>query len=256
MKNILAVSYTVDELSEKAGDFARLHELSCVDTDQATSELLLNFTPDFIELRDTTNDSAIHVDFVSGALEHRRKYGGGRGQTIAKAIGMKPGVAPPGIIDATAGLGKDAFVFACLGCPVTLIERSPIVASLVQDAIERATDDEHFKQFLSRGFKLIQGNAVDYFKQLTEGNRPDVIYLDPMYPERKKSALVKKNMQILQKLLGHDEDTQQLLEAALLCARKRVVVKRPKGAECISSIKPDVNYESKKTRYDVYITKT
>ena len=256
MKNILTVGFTSDELEEKAANFAKRHQLSCTDVNQPTSELLLNFTPDFIELRDTTNDSAIHVDFLSGALEHRRKYGGGRGQTIAKAIGMKQGIAPPSIIDATAGLARDSFVFACLGCSVTLIERSPIVASLVADAIERAQDDEHFSQFLKHGFKLIQGSAMDYFTTLTDDDRPDVIYLDPMYPERKKSALVKKNMQLLQKLLGHDDDTEQLLAAARLCARKRVVVKRPKGAEYISTHKPSLSYESKKTRYDVYITKS
>ncbi|MCW8854328.1 MAG: class I SAM-dependent methyltransferase [Gammaproteobacteria bacterium] len=253
MKNNLSVGYSSDELSAEACSFAERHNLACTGTDSASSELLLNFTPDYIELRDLSTNTSIHVDFISGALEHRRKYGGGRGQTIARAIGLKQGTTPPSVIDATAGLGKDAFVFACLGCSVTLLERSPIIGRLVEDAISRASHDEHFNQFIEHGFSLIQGNAIDYLTQLDETRRPEVIYLDPMYPERKKSASVKKNMQILQKLLGHDEDTDQLLDAALGCATKRVVVKRPKGAESLSEKKPSISYESKKTRYDTYI---
>ena len=91
--------------------------------------------------------------------------------------------------------------------------------------------------------------------QLRDEDKPEVIYLDPMYPERKKSAQVKKNMQILQTLLGKDEDTESLLNRALSTAKKRVVVKRPKGAENIPGIKPDICIESKKTRYDVYVIK-
>ena len=253
MKNHLSVSYTSDELSAEACSFAESQHLPCISTDSASAELLLNYTPDYVELRDISTNTAIHVDFISGALEHRRKYGGGRGQTIARAIGLKQGATPPSIIDATAGLGKDAFVFACLGCSVTLLERSPIIARLVDDAINRASHDEHFSQFIKHGFSLIQSNAIDYLRQLDETRRPEVIYLDPMYPERKKSARVKKNMQILQKLLGHDEDTDKLLGAALECATKRVVVKRPKGSESLSAKKPTISYESKKTRYDTYI---
>ena len=255
MKNSLSVGYLSDEQSDEACSFAQHLKLPCISSGAASSELLLNFTPDFIELRDTSSNSAIHVDFISGALQHRRKYGGGRGQTIARAIGFKQGSTAPSLIDATAGLGKDAFVFACLGCPVTLIERSPIIAKLVEDAIQRASDDEDFRRFIDHGFSLIQSNAIEYFTQLDESSRPDVVYLDPMYPERKKSASVKKNMQILQKLLGHDEDTDKLLEAALGCAKKRVVVKRPKGSESLSVHKPDISYQSKKTRYDTYIIK-
>src|SRR5688572_20080391 len=79
----------------------------------------------------------IYADFLTGAAAHRRLHGGGRGQPIARAIGLKPGVKPPSVIDATAGLGRDAFVLACLGCEVTLLERSPTVAALLRDALER-----------------------------------------------------------------------------------------------------------------------
>ncbi|MCW8955547.1 MAG: class I SAM-dependent methyltransferase [Gammaproteobacteria bacterium] len=255
MKNSVSVSYSSSHLQDKARSLARQLGLHCVPASDTDSPLQLNLTDEFIELRDNQAHNAIHVDFIEGSLAHRKQYGGGRGQAIAKAIGLKPGTSPPTIIDATAGLGKDAFVLACLGCPVTMVERSAIVATLVTDAIQRAMDDADFQNLRAHGFDLIQSNARDYLQQLDDAARPDVIYLDPMYPEKKKSALVKKNMQILQKLLGQDEDTDSLLTAALNCARKRVVVKRPKGAIAIAGPKPTMAIDSKKTRYDVYVIK-
>jgi 16S rRNA (guanine1516-N2)-methyltransferase len=254
MKKSLSVTYTSPLQQPRAEAFARQQQLPCMPEQQVDTMLLLRFTDEFVELRDLQAPSAIHVDFIGGSLAHRRKYGGGRGQAIARAIGLKPGTAPPRVLDATAGLGKDAFVLACLGCPLTLVERSPVVALLVDDAIERARDEADFANILATGFQLIKGNALDVLQALGAGQRPEVIYLDPMYPERKKTAQVKKNMQLLQKLLGQDEDTEQLLAKALQCATKRVVVKRPKGAASIPGHRPTTCIESKKTRYDVYVT--
>ena len=253
MKNILCVSYQSDNKRDQAQNFAQLQDLGCVFFDQIDTELALIHTDEFIELRDMLSQTAIHVDFISGALAHRQKYGGGRGQAIAKAIGLKQGASPPAVLDATAGLGKDSFVMACLGCNITMLERSPIICQLVDDAIQRGANDADFNETVKQGFKLINAQATDYIKTLSDDDAPDVIYLDPMYPERKKSAQVKKNMQILQKLLGHDDDTTELIAAALRCAKKRVVVKRPKGADVIGDKKPTVCIESKKTRYDVYV---
>ncbi len=252
MKNCISISTNTPELEEKAQQLASRLALAYVPRSSVNTELVLELTPQHLQLLDLGMQAEIHVDFTTGALAHRKKYGGGRGQTIAKAIGMKKGHIP-NLLDATAGLAKDAFVFACLGCPVTLIERSPVVAALVDDAIERAREDEEFSRFIETGFRLINTDAMHYMNSLKDDERPDVVYLDPMYPERKKSALVKKNMQILQKLLGKDEDSEQLLITALSCARKRVVVKRPKGAETIPGRKPTLSYESKNTRYDVYV---
>lgn len=253
MKDLLSISYSDPNSQNKACEFAQQHQLPCHDLSSAGSNLVLNFSPEYLELRDLSQNTSIHVDFLSGALAHRRQYGGGRGQAIAKAIGLKQGMPIPSVLDATAGLGKDAYILACLGCNITLVERSPFVAELVKDAIDRARDDDTFQDILERGFTLIQSDAIDYMQHLTSNQQPDVVYLDPMYPERKKSAQVKKNMQMLQRLLGHDEDTQRLLDCALSCAKKRVVVKRPKSANNLSEQKPTFVIESKKTRYDIYV---
>jgi 16S rRNA (guanine1516-N2)-methyltransferase len=182
-------------------------------------------------------------------------------------MGLKSGVTPS-ILDATAGLAGDAFVLATLGCPVTLIERSPIIFALIEDAVERASLSDKFQAILKQGFHLINADAKDYIierlaKNNTDtdkknhlftasANPPDVIYIDPMYPERKKSALVKKDMQILQRLHEKDDDASVLLENALLYAKKRVVVKRPIHAETINERTPNTCIKSKKTRYDIY----
>ena len=264
MTTPLSISYTSDITKDQASAFAKKHNYACVNISEVTTPLNLNYSDNYVELRDTEKNISIHIDFISGDLAHRQQYGGGRGQSIAKAIGLKQGTPPPSVLDATAGLAKDAFVLACLGCSMTLLERSPVIVELINDAIERASENENFKSILEKGFKVINQSSIDYLTNLPESDDvidhdviyPDVIYLDPMYPDRKKSASVKKNMQILQKLLGKDEDTQELLNAALDVAKKRVVVKRPKGAENLSELKPTYTVESKKTRYDVYITKT
>lgn len=257
MPNIpISISYTSDDLKQTALNFAKKYDYPCENMAGINASLILNYTNEYVELRDNKKNIAIHINFLSGELAHRQQYGGGRGQSIAKAIGLKQGTPPPTVIDATAGLAKDAFVLASLGCPVTLLERSPIIIELIQDAIKRAEDNEHFKLILKTGFNVIAGSSIDYLTKLIERSKttyPDVIYLDPMYPDQRKSAAVKKNMQILQTLLGKDEDTEKLLDISLKAAKKRVVVKRPKGATNLSDIKPTYQVNSKKTRYDIYI---
>ncbi|MDH5601045.1 MAG: class I SAM-dependent methyltransferase [Gammaproteobacteria bacterium] len=256
MNTPISISYTSDKSKEPAKNFADKHKLALNPISENKTSLILNYTEEFVELRDTEKNIAIHIDFLSGDLAHRQQFGGGRGQSIAKAIGLKQGVTAPSVLDATAGLAKDAFVLACLGCPLTLLERSPIVTELIRDAVKRAEDDEHFQSIIKTGFDVKEENSIKYLTQLSSNENatlPDVIYLDPMYPERKKSASVKKNMQLLQSLLGKDEDTQALLDIAIKVARKRVVVKRPKGAENLSALNPTYHVASKKTRYDIYI---
>ena len=252
--SILTISYAHPAQKPAAQAFAEQHNLPCQPLHKVRSDLCLNFTEMQLELIDLSNKMTLFVDFIGGSLGHRKKYGGGKGQTIAKAIGIKQGKPIPSVLDATAGLAKDSYVLACLGCPVTLIERSPIVAALVKDGIDRASLNIEFTNIINTGFVLHNQNALDYIQTLETHQKPDVIYLDPMYPEKKKSASVKKNMQMLQTLLGHDLDTDKVLEMALLKANKRVVVKRPKGAPPLNIKKaPTLNYQSKSTRYDVYV---
>jgi 16S rRNA (guanine1516-N2)-methyltransferase len=219
--------------------------------DQYDMQLFIH--DDLVELYDKQLNTSISIDFLSGAMAHRHQFGGGRGQAIAKAVGLKSGNTPT-ILDVTAGLAGDAFVLATLGCPVTMIERSPALFLLIEDALQRAALNETFSVIMEQGFIVINDDANDYIKQQlsAENTPPDIIYIDPMYPYRKKSALVKKDMQILQRLHSEDDNVGSLLSNALKFAKKRVVVKRPLHAETLTGIKPNTCIKSKKTRYDIY----
>ncbi|WP_163933975.1 class I SAM-dependent methyltransferase [Paraferrimonas sp. SM1919] len=192
---------------------------------------------------------AISVDFVDGATAHRRKFGGGRGQAIAKAVGLKGG-DNPSVLDATAGLGRDAFVLATLGCQVQMHERNPYVASLLADGLERASLAHDELRGIEQRLSMRHGSSLD---DMLGADEVDVVYLDPMYPHKQKSALVKKEMRVFQQLVGADLDADGLLEQALTIAKKRVVVKRPDYAEPLANVKPTMVIATKKNRFDVYV---
>jgi len=185
----------------------------------------------------------------------RRTRGGGRGQAVARAVGMKSAKNNPRVVDLTAGLGRDAFVLATLGCTVLAVERQPEVFQLLQDGLRRALQDEETLVALGSRLQLLQADALALLMEWPAGPladfHPDVLYLDPMHPPRKKSALPRKEMRLFQSLVGADMDQEQLLAAALATGVKRVVVKRPSSAPPlalgVSSCIP-----GKTTRFDVY----
>ena len=191
----------------------------------------------------------VRVDFVEGAVAHRRQFGGGAGQMIAKAVGIAQGVRPR-VLDATAGLGRDAFVLASLGCRVDLIERQPLIGALLEDGLRRAASDAEVASIVAR-MGLLQGNAIELMGDWLD-EAPQVIYLDPMFPHRDKSALVKKEMRLFRPFVGDDLDAPALLAAALELASHRVVVKRPRKAPVIEGAKPGYALEGKSSRYDIY----
>ena len=194
----------------------------------------------------------VRIDFSAGASEHRRKQGGG--ELIVKAVGGNKQDRPT-VLDVTAGLGRDSFVLASRGFTVTMCERSPLIAALLQDGLKRAaaTGDSDLPHIVRR-MQLFNQNAVDYMAAM-EKDAVDVVVIDPMFPPSKKSALVKKEMQVFHQLVGADRDSDILLELALSVARHRVVVKRPKKAEYLAGKKPNFSVEGKAIRFDVYSLK-
>lgn len=195
----------------------------------------------------------ICVDFESGEFLYRLKTSG-KNQPLAKAVGVSKGNAK--VLDATGGLGGDAFILASLGCMITLVERNPIVHALLENGLNRALKSEitcksamSNKTALSeiaKNIRLIKGNALDVIHQEIY----DVIYLDPMYPDIEKTALAKKEMQMLDLLVGSDEDQLFLFEQAMNASVERVVIKRPKDAAPYRT--PTHSYETNSTRYDMY----
>ena len=197
----------------------------------------------------------VQVDFASGAAQYRRTKGGG--ELIAKAVQH---TAQPVVWDATGGLGRDSFVLANLNLAVHTFEQHPAVFALLQDGLHRAAQSPEIAAIAAR-ITLHQGNAAALMPAQT--GQPDVVYLDPMYPERQKSAAVKKEMAYFHALIGQPENEfsafsandAALFQAARAVAKKRVVVKRPRLGAFLCGEKPAYQYAGKSTRFDVYLPK-
>lgn len=236
--------FTANEhLQAEATALAHLLQLPYV---SSSAEWMLELTPRCLQL--VQGKSKIYVDFVAGKANHRRLFGGGRKQSLARACGIKPGVNPT-ILDATAGLGRDGFVLASLGCNVTLLERNKIIAALLEDGLNRARHCQVLSEIVSR-LSLHKTDAIAFMRAHPKAF--DTVYCDPMFPERHKKALVKKEMQCLQNFI-HDSDADQLLSQAKTCAKSRIVVKRPIHAEPLLGALPDFSLKGKSSRFDIYM---
>ena len=188
-------------------------------------------------------------DFLGGAVGHRFRTEGGRGNALARACGFARG-AIPSVIDATAGLGRDAFLLAGLGADVTLIERSPAVHAALAAGIAAARADERAGPTAER-MTLLHGDARALLSTLSA----EVVLVDPMHPPRGNTALVKQEMRMLRELVGADPDALELMQAALGCARRRVVLKWPLRAAAMAGLRaPSHQLIGKTTRYDVFVT--
>ncbi len=247
----IRVEALLPELSPAAAGWAQRLQLP----EQGAADFALQLGADGLQLLDLGEQAPgpVRVDFVSGAVAHRRLFGGGSGQMIAKAVGIQSGVRPQ-VLDATAGLGRDAFILAELGCNVTMIERQPVIAALLEDGLQRALLDPAVAGIIA-AMRLLGGDAIALM-QAWSAEPPQVIYLDPMFPHRDKSALVKKEMRLFRPLVGDDDDAPALLTAALALATHRVVVKRSRKAPVIEGIAPGYVLEGKSSRFDIYPKKS
>lgn len=231
--------------------------------DESTLELQTHLPAGF---RLKSADGALHlqradgaglsIDFVNGQAARRSVETGRARQPLAKAAGLATMTRRlghmPAIVDATGGLGQDAWFLAALGAPVTIIERHPVLHALLNDALKRALVAPASAD-IARRLTLVADDAVDWLKR----HEPTpIVHLDPMYPERRQKADSRKGAQFLHALAGPDSGNEYLLKAALAHASARVFVKRPKGAEAIVG---DAEFTGQRstvtapnTRYDIY----
>jgi 16S rRNA (guanine1516-N2)-methyltransferase len=219
--------------------------------DYVSAQLLLICSEQEIVLQQTGRSAPgpITVEFGSAAMRHRRR--GGHNELLGKAVGLsrKPGIA---VLDATAGLGRDSFILADLGCRVCLCERNDIVFQMLASGLSKAakSSDEWLRAVVQR-MSLYSGDVREVVG--SELHATEVIYLDPMFPERGKRAKVKKEMALFHQLLGAGEDSDELLVWALQQEVARVVVKRPPKAPQLAGHKPSHVIAGKAVRYDVYV---
>ncbi len=219
--------YLDDTATEHARRLARQFQLPILSDLPDSGEYLLA-DAEGVSLCRAGEKGRVRVDFGGGAAQYRRTKGGG--ELIAKAVNH---TTKPTVWDGTGGLGRDSFVLASLGLNVHTFEQH------LQDIARRMTF--HY------------GNAVELMRELAVQSRPDIVYLDPMYPERQKSAAVKKEMAYFHSVVGAAQEEAGLLAAARAVAKKRVVVKRPRLGEFLNGEKPAYQYTGKSTRFDVYL---
>lgn len=181
-----------------------------------------------------------------------------KSEMIARACNL---AEKPRLVDATAGLGHDSLLMAYLGAEVTLVERHPILFTLLESSKVQAANDPVLASTVAR-IQLVFSDSADYLQQQIDQDRwVDVVYLDPMFPQRdqnqnavKKQAQVKKQMQLLHMLLPEDGEMDlgdNLLKLAQKIA-KRVVVKRPRLAIYLDDQKPDHQWQGDACRFDAY----
>jgi 16S rRNA (guanine1516-N2)-methyltransferase len=250
------VTFEISEGREKAKALAKRLNLMCAKSPgiKRTHPHLLHVSPEGLQLIQTSPSiHRISTEFVTGPLGYRRLKGGGKNQAIARAVGLKNYKGILNVLDATAGLGRDAFVLAGLGCKVQLIERSPIMIALIEDGIERARAKAELMPILQR-MQVIKADAKHFLKALSKEAAPEVVYLDPLFIPTKKSALTKIEMRCIRDIVGEDLDADELLPLAKLKAKKRVVVKRWRSAPFLLGEPPSFQIVGKSNRYDVYIT--
>lgn len=255
----ITVSSTVDSLTflQKAKNLAIKLALPYASSiNEIQSENALVYTTSGLQLLyispvSKKADTLLFVDFVHGKNGYRLARNCTVKQPLAKAVGLKAGFRPL-VFDGTAGLGSDGFVLASLGCTVTLCERSPILHALLEDGLSRAATHLKTADTVNNRINLVSGDSLSFLENTTQYY--DTIYLDPMYPHRRKSALNKGAMRTIRNLVGDDEDCGTLLQASMNHAKNRVVVKRPKQAKHINGIQPTHTIVTKNSRFDIYLT--
>ena len=182
----------------------------------------------------------------------RVKGRGAPASAVGAAFEGGPGAEPPFAVDATAGLGEDAFLLAAAGFSVLLCESDPVICALLQDALERARI--HPDPRLAAPAARMRVHAGDSIGALAGLDRaPDVVYLDPMFPARRKSAAVKKKFQLLHRLEAPCSNEGEMLAAAIAARPRKVVIKRPVKAPCLAGAKPSHSIGGKAVRFDVIV---
>jgi 16S rRNA (guanine1516-N2)-methyltransferase len=219
-----------------------------LDAEEVIERFFLSYQQNCLKLFDKNTSllNGLMVE-IEPRLGEQRSYPAAKQGALAQALGKSKTV-----LDATTGWGQDSLSIFRMGYQLRCMERSTVMAVLLSNGFNRLAQQDWFQKCQLTVPELIVGDAIEQFGHLDTA--PDCIYLDPMFPpKRKKSALAKKSMQVLHELIGQDEDKQQLFNAALQATAKRLVVKSPDHAPPLGNLKPSQQIKTKLLRYDIYL---
>ncbi|MCQ2508734.1 MAG: class I SAM-dependent methyltransferase [Dorea sp.] len=229
------------------------YELSEEALEECNLQLLLRFDQEGVSL--TQGKLSLRGDFME--MMPRLKSNNLYKEMLVKASKLKGFEGTPYAIDATAGMGEDSILLATAGFEVDLYEFDPVIAALLKDALRRAADDPILGRIVAR-MHVVEGNSVEAMWKLGEtassDRRPDLIYLDPMFPARQKSGLIKKKFQLLQQLERpcSDDDGDEMVRAAMSIRPRKLVIKRPLKGPYLADLKPEYSLAGKAIRYDCF----
>lgn len=240
-----AVLVTDETHRDRAEDVARRLGVPCFREEPDADYVLLKYEKEGVCLSD--GELSVTGDFEK--LTPRLKKENLASEMVVRAVKIKDLDRPVEVIDATAGMGEDSFLLAGAGCHVRLIEHDPIVFELLDSAIARAKENPGLCEIACR-MTPIFGDSVELLPKL---DKPDVVLLDPMFPERQKSGLVKKKFQLIHKLEKPCDTEKELMASAISSSPMKIVVKRPQKGEPLAGVKPSYTLPGKAIRYDVIV---
>ena len=237
-----------DEYKEKSAELSEVLGIRCIldNANIGSDSLILNYGSDGLAL--TGDGMKLRADFSD--MTDRLRSDRVRGELINKAVGIKHLQDDPLIMDATAGFGEDSILMAAAGFRVVMFERNMIIAMLLKDALTRAQTVEGLSDITTR----LQLRCEDSIKAMNNKLiHPDVIYLDPMFPQRNKSGLIKKKFQLLQKLESPCDEEEELFDSACRLSPSKIIVKRPLKGNALALKKPGYCIKGSTVRYDCYV---
>lgn len=233
---------------EKANRIAEKLKIDIVSKNDIKSKSQLILQLDETGLSLIGNNMVLHGDFSK--MIRRIKTNNLQSELLIKASKIKGKQTGLTVLDATAGMGEDSFLLAAYGFEVNLYESNPIIAMLLQDTIERASNDKEIAYIVQR-MHVYEEDSIKAMKNLSK--KPDIIYLDPMFPERNKSSLIKKKFQLLQQLECPCLNEDELLQSAINVNPYKIVIKRPLKGPYLADVKPSYSLKGNSIRYDCLV---
>ncbi len=242
MENKIVVCYAEEKFREKAEKLAKKLNTE-IKSGMIENELALLYDERGLTLTD--GDLEVRGDFTEN--RNRLSENNLRQEFLVKAVKSKNMGENPLVVDATAGLGEDSILLAAAGYRVIMFEYNPVICALLEDAMDRAREIDELREVINR-MTLVEGDSTEKMSEINE--RPEAVFLDPMFPERKKSALVKKKFQLLQRLERPATNERELYDEAVGLKPKKIVIKRPLKGPVLEGTKPSYSIKGKAIRYD------